>query len=139
MEAKYFFFKGKKYGRPFRLKVEIYFYDGRSTFSWWKVKILLWVVNSFIHLFIYSFSKIIQKFKIYIYILNIYILYIYTYTLTHRHTHSIQYTRMYMYTVYAYARVHPYIIKYISIEVLGENRTCRRLRVLSSSPENILK
>ena len=51
---------------------------------------------------------------------------------------------MYIYThyvckVYAYASVHIYIIIYISTAILGENRTCRRLRFLSSSPENILK
>ena len=67
--------------------------------------------------------------------------YIYTYTLTHRHihTHMHAYTYICLYTVYAYARVHIYIIIYISTAILGENMTCRRLRVLSSSPENILK
>ena len=60
-------------------------------------------------------------------------------THSHTDTHSIRYTHMYMYIVYACARVHTYIIIYISTAMLGENRTCRRLRVLSSNPENILK
>ena len=82
-----------------------------------------------IHLFIYLFIHSQKSYK------NL--IYIYTYTLTHRHTvYSI---RICMCTVHPYARVHTYIIKSISIAVLGENRTCRRLRVLSSSPENILK
>ena len=44
-----------------------------------------------------------------------------------------------VYTVYAYACVHTYIIIYIYTAVLRENRTCKRLRALSSSPENVLK
>ena len=40
-----------------------------------------------------------------------------------------------LYTVYAYARVHIWIIIYISTAIIGENRTVRRLRVSSSSPE----
>ena len=63
-------------------------------------------------------------------------------TNSHTDTHSIQYTHMHMYIVYivyACARVHTYIIIYISTAMLGENRICGRLRVLSSNPENILK
>ena len=83
-----------------------------------------------VHLFIYfSFSKIIQKFKIYIYI--------HTHTQTHTHMHA--YAYICVSTVYAYACLHIYIIIYISTAILGENRNCRRLRVLSSSPENIPK
>ena len=44
-----------------------------------------------------------------------------------------------VYTVYGYARAHICIIVCISTAILRENRTCRRLRVLPSSPENILK
>ena len=44
-----------------------------------------------------------------------------------------------VYTVYAYARVHIYIIIYISTTILRENRACGRLRVLSASRENRLK
>ena len=40
-----------------------------------------------------------------------------------------------LFRVYAYTRVHIYIIIYIPTAILGENSTCRRLRVLSSSPE----
>ena len=80
------------------------------------------------HLFI-SFSKIIQNFNIYIY----------TYIHTHTDTHMHAYAYICVYTVYAYTRVHMCIIVYISTTILRENRTCRRLRVLSSSPENILK
>ena len=42
-----------------------------------------------------------------------------------------------VYTVYVYARVHMYIIVYVSTAILRENRTCRRLRVLSSSAERM--
>ena len=69
-----------------------------------------------ISIYLFSFSKIIQKFKIYIYI--------HTHTQTHTHA-CICY--MCVYTVYAYVRVHIYIIIYISTATLGENRTCRRL------------
>ena len=65
--------------------------------------------------------------------------YLYTYTMAHRHTHIHAYAYMCGYTVYAYAPVHICIIVYISTAIIRENRTCRRLRVLSSSPENILK
>ena len=65
--------------------------------------------------------------------------YIHTYTLTHRHTYMHASAYICVFTVYAYAHVHIYIIVYISTAILRENRTCRRLRVLSSSPENILK
>ena len=64
---------------------------------------------------------------------------IYTYTLTHRHTQTHAYACICVYTVYVYARVHICIIVYISIAITRENRTCKRLRVLSSSPENILR
>ena len=59
--------------------------------------------------------------------------------MTHRHTHMHAYAYICVYKVYAYARVHICIIVYISTAVIRENRTCRRLKVLSSSPENILK
>ena len=70
-----------------------------------------------------------QKFKIYTYI--------HIHTQTHAHMQA--YAYICVYTVHAYARVHIYIIIYISTAILGENRTCRRLRILSSSPENVLK
>ena len=38
--------------------------------------------------------------------------------------------RMYMYTVYAYVRVHIYIIIYISTALLGETRTFRKLSLI---------
>ena len=45
------------------------------------------------------------------------------------------YVHICVYTVYASVRVHINIIIHISTAILRENRTCRRLRVLSSSPE----
>ena len=60
--------------------------------------------HSFIHFFIHFilFSKTIQNFKIYIYI--------YTYPLTDKYTHMHACAYICVYTVYAYARVHIYII-----------------------------
>ena len=54
-------------------------------------------------------------------------------TYTHTDTHSTQYMHMYTYKAYGYASVHIYIIIYISTAILRENKTCRRLRALSSS------
>ena len=66
---------------------------------------------------------------------NLNYIYIYMHTHSHTDTHIHGYAYIYMYTVYSYARVHVHIIINISTAVLRKNETCRRLRVLSSSPE----
>ena len=76
----------------------------------------------FSHFIYFHSQKLYRKLKyIYIYI------YIHTHTQTYKHMHA--YAYIYVYTVYAYAHVHIYIIIYIYTAILGDNRTCRRLRV----------
>lgn len=86
-------------------------------------------LKKFIHSFILIYSQ--KSYKT--------LKYICTYTLTHKHRHTCIHMHTCVYIVYAYARVHIQIIIYISTAILRENKTCRRLRVLSSSPGNILK
>ena len=79
---------------------------------------------------------------LFIYFLFLFISYknlIFIHTDTQTHTYMHAYAYICVYTVYAYARAHICINVYISTPVIRENRTCRRLKVLSSSPENILK
>ena len=94
------------------------------------IKELLLFQFIFIYLFIY-FLFIFISYK------NLIFIYIHTDTQTHTYMHA--YAYICVYTVYAYVRAHICINVYISTPVIRENRTCRRLKVLSSSPENILK
>ena len=90
------------------------------------------IIYLFIYLFFIYFYFVLKKsYK------NLIFIYIHTDTQTHTYMHA--YAYICVYTVYAYARAHICINVYISTPVIRENRTCRRLKVLSSSPENILK
>ena len=85
----------------------------------------------YIYTYIYTHIYICIFIYIYIYIKK----YIYIHIHSHTNTDMHAYAYICVYTVYAYACVHIYIIIYIYTAVVRENRTCRKLRVLSWSPK----
>ena len=94
-----------------------------------------WLSWYYIIFFLFYSQKPYKTLYIYIYIY----IYIYLYILSNTNTHMHAYAYICLYTVYAYVHVDIYIIIYISTAMLRENRTCRRVRVISSNHGNILK